>query len=66
MAASIHRKISESELPMTSHSLRLNNFRLGRKYLIFDLLAAGKNSAVYYGVDERTKEERAFKFYNLK
>jgi len=35
---------------ITSHSLKLNNSRLGGKYLIFDLIGLGKNSAIYYGV----------------
>ena len=56
----------ERELLQTAHTLRLENFRLGEKYLIFDLIGVGKHSAVYYGIDEQSKEERAFKFYNLK
>ena len=51
---------------MTSHTLRLENFKLGGKYLIFDLIAFGKNSVIYYGIEEKTKLERVFKFYNLK
>lgn len=41
----------QSGRTITTHTLRLENFKLGNKYLIFDLIAVGKNSAIYYGIE---------------
>lgn len=40
--------------------------RLGDKYLIFDMIAVGSHSIIYYGIEEATRLERVFKCYNLK
>lgn len=50
----------------TEHTINFENTRLADKYLIFDLLAVGRHSTFYYGIEEATGKERVFKFYNLK
>lgn len=45
--------------------MNLENTRLGNKYVIFDLIGANEFSTIYYGIEEATGEQRAFKFYNF-
>jgi hypothetical protein len=60
-------RASLSASPESSpYRLSLENFNLGGKYLIFDQVATGANSQIYYGLHEKTKQEKAFKFYNFK
>lgn len=50
----------------TEDTIYYQNTRLADKYLIFDLLALGKHSTIYYGIEEVTGKERVFKVYNLR
>lgn len=47
-------------------ALDLTNNALGKKYVIFDFIRKNEHSYIYKGIDKDTKEERTFKFYNLR
>jgi serine/threonine protein kinase len=61
-----HERLSRLGGQPTEDTICLENTRLGEKYLIFDLLAAGRCSTLYYGIEESSRAERVFKFYNLR
>lgn len=49
---SIMMEKSECKVDLSKESMKLENFRLGRKYLMFEALAKENNSVIYYGVEK--------------